>query len=146
MSKQNHSTTQAFEEHPDTISPGPKEGEHPHDLRSRPNDARNDHQTAETGLNDVDYPPQLHAGKVGLGPHYVEQNRATVGEQFQGFKETLKGKITHNHQLEETGHERMTGELKRQEREREDRNPFSNKEEDDNQAQPSDNTNDSSDQ
>jgi hypothetical protein len=75
MSKEAHSTTQAFEEHPDTISPGPKDGEHPQDLRSRPNDARNDHQASDSGLNDVDYPPQLHAGKVGLGPHYGEQNR-----------------------------------------------------------------------
>ncbi|CAG8673190.1 4438_t:CDS:2 [Acaulospora colombiana] len=142
MSKQNHSTTQAFEEHPDTISPGPKDGEHPQDLRSRPNDARNDHQAAESGLNDVEYPPQLHAGKVGLGPHYAEQNRPTVGEQFQGIKETLKGKITHNPQLEETGHERITGELKRREREKGDQNPFANKDEDDKQEQSPDNKND----
>jgi hypothetical protein len=68
-----HSTTQAYEQRG---NPGPlPEDEHPHDLLSRPNDARNDHKTAETGLEGVDYPPQLHAGKVGLGPHYGEQNR-----------------------------------------------------------------------
>ena len=67
-----HSTTQARDQ---PENPAPLEGEHPNDLKSRPNDARNEHKTAESGLDGVDYPPQLHAGKVGLGPHYGEQNR-----------------------------------------------------------------------
>jgi hypothetical protein len=45
------------------------------DLKSRPNDAANDHQAADKGHPNEEYPPQLHAGKVGLGPHYGEQNR-----------------------------------------------------------------------
>jgi hypothetical protein len=69
-----HSTTQADEQ---SQNPGPPPAdENPNDLRSRPNDARNDHKTADSGIDDVNYPPQLHAGNVGLGPHYGEQNRA----------------------------------------------------------------------
>jgi len=73
MSSELHSTTQANEQ-PQNPGPSP-EGENPQDLRSRPNDARNDHKAAETGVDDAQYPPQLHAGKVGLGPHFGEQNR-----------------------------------------------------------------------
>jgi hypothetical protein len=69
-----HSTTQA-QEQPQNPGP-PSEDERPKDLLSRPNDAQNDHKSADSGVNDVDYPPQLHAGNVGLGPHFGEQNRA----------------------------------------------------------------------
>ena len=79
-----HSTDQAHEQGQNP--PPVPEDEHPQDLRSRPNDARNDHQTAETGLTDVDYPPQLHAGKVGLGPHYGEQNRVVSSCQCHSWR------------------------------------------------------------
>jgi len=72
-----HSTTQTQEQ---PQNPGPSsEDERPKDLLSRPNDAQNDHKSADSGVNDVDYPPQLHAGNVGLGPHFGEQNRAHLG-------------------------------------------------------------------
>jgi hypothetical protein len=71
MSNQEHSTTQAHEQ-PQT--PGTPPDEHPADLRSRPNDAHNEHKASDTGLDDVQYPPQLHAGKVGIGPHYHEHD------------------------------------------------------------------------
>lgn len=115
-----HSTAQAHEQGQNP-SPVPSD-EHPHDLRSRPNDARNEHKAADSGLDNVDYPPQLHAGKVGLGPHYGEQNRVTIGDQIAGIKEDIKGHLTHNHHLVEEGRERYAGELKRKEHEK--RNQF----------------------
>jgi len=103
------------------VSPQPNENTM--DLKSRPNDAANDHQAADTGHPNEEYPPQLHAGKVGLGPHYGEANRVTIGEQITGIRETIKGRLKHDSQLEERGHERITGELKRKEREKEN-DPF----------------------
>jgi hypothetical protein len=35
-----------------------------------------------------------------------------------GIRETIKGRLKHDSQLEERGHERITGELKRKEREK----------------------------
>lgn len=55
-------------------SPGTPPDEHPGDLKSRPNDAHNQHAASNTGLDDIQYPPQLHAGKVGIGPHYHEHD------------------------------------------------------------------------
>jgi len=110
-------------------SVSPRPDEHTLDLKSRPNDAANDHQAADEGHPDQEYPPQLHAGKVGLGPHYGEQNRVTIGEQITGLRETIKGKLKHDQQLEEKGHERVTGELKRKEREKEQNDPFSKNQE-----------------
>lgn len=112
-----HSTTQA---HDQPQNPGPPpEDEHPNDLRSRPNDARNDHKTADSGIDDVNYPPQLHAGKVGLGPHYGEQNRVALSEQVEGLKEEIKGRLKHDEHMREEGHERITGEFKRKQHEKE---------------------------
>ncbi|GAA5989959.1 hypothetical protein JCM11641_002927 [Rhodosporidiobolus odoratus] len=36
------------------------------------------------------YPPQLHAGKVGLGPHYNEGGG--LGDKIKGVEEVIKGK------------------------------------------------------
>lgn len=73
MSSELHSTTQAHEQ-PQSPQPAPSPNEHPADLKSRPNDAQNQHASSNTGLDDIEYPPQLHAGKVGLGPHYHEHD------------------------------------------------------------------------
>ncbi|KAM0748907.1 hypothetical protein T439DRAFT_327417 [Meredithblackwellia eburnea MCA 4105] len=69
------------------------------------------------GGGEVDkdgYPPQLHAGKVGLGPHYHEG--PTLADKMQGVKETIKGKITRDPELAEQGKQRITGELQEKER------------------------------
>ncbi|CAE7226404.1 unnamed protein product [Rhizoctonia solani] len=78
------------------------------------------------------YPPQIHAGKVGYGPHYAEVHGkdAGLGAKVTGLKEELKGKITRNHELEQKGKDRRTGELTaKQHAEDEAKNPFQNKEE-----------------
>ena len=41
----------------------------------------------------------------------------TVGDRIQGLKEELKGSIKHDPQLKQTGKDRISGELKRRERE-----------------------------
>ncbi|TFK60934.1 hypothetical protein BDN72DRAFT_850146 [Pluteus cervinus] len=73
------------------------------------------------GLDPHVYPPQKHAGKVGYGPHFHEG--PGFFEKMGGFKETMLGKMTHNHDKAEHGHDKMTGELKHKELE-EDANPF----------------------
>ncbi|KAG8761416.1 hypothetical protein FRC14_003829 [Serendipita sp. 396] len=121
MSNLEHSTTQAHEQ---PQNPGTPPNEHPYDLKSRPNDAHNQHQAADSGLDDMNYPPQLHAGKVGLGPHYAEQNQATFTDETRGIKEIIKGKLKRDHDLEQQGHDRFTGDLKRRERQKEVNEPF----------------------
>ncbi|EJU05546.1 hypothetical protein DACRYDRAFT_19997 [Dacryopinax primogenitus] len=74
------------------------------------------------------YPPQLHAGKVGLGPMYHQG--PDLADRIGGFQEELRGKITHNAERVQHGHDRMTGELKRKEQEEYDAsNPFETTEE-----------------
>ncbi|KAJ1305155.1 hypothetical protein OPQ81_000189 [Rhizoctonia solani] len=78
------------------------------------------------------YPPQLHAGKVGYGPHYAEVHGKDtgLGAKVTGVKEQLKGKITRNPELEQQGKERKTGELAtKQQAEDDAKNPFQKKEE-----------------
>ncbi|EUC59245.1 2OG-Fe(II) oxygenase family protein [Rhizoctonia solani AG-3 Rhs1AP] len=78
------------------------------------------------------YPPQLHAGKVGYGPHYAEVHGKDtgLGAKVTGLKEQLKGKITRNHELEQKGKERKTGALAaKQQAEDDTNNPFQHKEE-----------------
>ena len=48
-----------------------------------------------------DYPPQRHAGKAGLGPHYDEQHRATLQDKIHGLKEVLEGQIKHDTKLQQ---------------------------------------------
>ena len=81
-----------------------------------PNDAHNDHRAAGTpeaaasttdargggeGGDSLDtkYPPQKHAGKAGLGPHYYEQHKATFQDKIHGLREELQGEIKHDTEL-----------------------------------------------
>ncbi|CAE6424637.1 unnamed protein product [Rhizoctonia solani] len=78
------------------------------------------------------YPPQIHAGKVGYGPHYAEVHGKDtgLGAKVTGLKEQLKGKITRNHELEQKGKDRKTGELAaKQQAEDDAKNPFQHEEE-----------------
>ncbi|CAE6488294.1 unnamed protein product [Rhizoctonia solani] len=78
------------------------------------------------------YPPQIHAGKVGYGPHYAEVHGKDtgLGAKMTGLKEQIKGKITRNHELEQKGKERKTGELAAKQQADDDaKNPFKNQEE-----------------
>ena len=47
------------------------------------------------------YPPQTHAGKAGLGPHYYEQHRATLQDKVHGLREVLEGHIKHDEKLQQ---------------------------------------------
>jgi len=47
----------------------------------------------------TEYPPQKHAGKTGLGPHYYEEHRATFQDKVHGLREELEGEIKHNEKL-----------------------------------------------
>ncbi|TCD69295.1 hypothetical protein EIP91_008050 [Steccherinum ochraceum] len=77
---------------------------------------------------DGGYPPQLHAGAVGLGPEYGKG--ASGGDKLTGWKVEIAGKITRNPQKVQHGKDMRTGELKKKEKE-DDKNPFSNAEEKD---------------
>ncbi|KAF8686278.1 hypothetical protein RHS04_00275 [Rhizoctonia solani] len=78
------------------------------------------------------YPPQKHAGKVGYGPHYAEVHgkETGLGAKLTGMKEQLKGMVTRNHELEQKGKERRTGELAAKQHADDDaKNPFQHPEE-----------------
>jgi len=77
---------------------------------------------------DDGYPEQRHAGKLeGVGPEYGMQNRVTVFERLQGVKEQVKGTILRKPDVKQHGKERMTGELKKKEKEEADKaDPFGN--------------------
>jgi hypothetical protein len=49
----------------------------------------------------TEYPPQKHAGKAGLGPHYYEQHRATFVDKVHGLREELEGQIEHDEKLQQ---------------------------------------------
>ncbi|THH29903.1 hypothetical protein EUX98_g4283 [Antrodiella citrinella] len=70
---------------------------------------------------DDGYPPQLHAGKVGLGPEYGKG--ASGGDKLTGWKEEIAGKILHNPEKVQHGKDMRTGELKKREKE-DEQNPF----------------------
>jgi len=55
----------------------------------------------------VEYPPQKHAGKAGLGPHYAEQHRATFQDKIQGLKEEIEGQIRHDEKLRQVRSRRV---------------------------------------
>ncbi|KAI0821467.1 hypothetical protein BC629DRAFT_1262921, partial [Irpex lacteus] len=59
------------------------------------------------------YPPQKHAGAIGLGPEYGKMREATAGDKIAGLKDELVGKVTRNQDKVQHGHEQRTGELKR---------------------------------
>lgn len=129
--QQRHSTAQAQEQgrNPGTApNANDNDNEHPLDLMSRPNDAHNDHRVPTTGPPEAEaakrngrtsdaassgddgsddssgaggYPPQKHAGKAGLGPHYYEQHKATVQDKIRGLKEELEGGIRHDERLQQ---------------------------------------------
>ncbi|KAJ7233859.1 hypothetical protein B0H12DRAFT_1143411 [Mycena haematopus] len=85
---------------------------------------------------DPIYPEQKHAGKVGLGPNYNQG--AGFLDKITGIKEQVMGKVTHNPELANTGHDRMTGELKHKELEEDAKaDPFANPDE---KKQKADNT------
>lgn len=71
-------------------------------------------QSSPDELRDKGFPPQRHAGAVGLGPEYAMG--ASVSEKLEGLKDEIKGKITGKPQLVEHGRELRTGELKRKEK------------------------------
>lgn len=108
----------------------------------------NDDQEGQKGPNDDIYPEQRHAGKVdGVGPEYGAANRVvrlsvlrylnsayiydsslsfvcqTVSDRLQGVKEQIKGTILRKPDVKQRGKERMTGELKKKEKE-DVRSPF----------------------
>ncbi|GAA5981274.1 hypothetical protein JCM5350_006083 [Sporobolomyces pararoseus] len=62
----------------------------------------------------TEYPPQMHAGKAGLGPHY--NDGSGFADQVKAKGEILKGKLTHNPELVEQGHLRESGALAAQAR------------------------------
>ncbi|GAA5829027.1 hypothetical protein JCM3766R1_003909 [Sporobolomyces carnicolor] len=62
----------------------------------------------------TEYPPQMHAGKAGLGPHY--NDGSGFADQVKAKGEILKGKLTHNPELVEQGHQRQSGQLAAQAR------------------------------
>lgn len=85
------------------------------------------------------YPEQKHAGAVGYGPEYGRMHQAvsqtckpvkdrqlisiipqTAIEKFEGLKEQLVGKVTHNADKAEHGRELRTGELKRKQQQEND--------------------------
>ncbi|KAJ6551369.1 hypothetical protein B0H19DRAFT_1157366 [Mycena capillaripes] len=76
---------------------------------------------------DPTYPEQKHAGAVGYGPNY--NPKAGVFDKITGLKEQVQGKISHNPDLVEKGHERATGELKQKELKGDDADPFADPEE-----------------
>ncbi|OCB90996.1 hypothetical protein A7U60_g1743 [Sanghuangporus baumii] len=77
----------------------------------------------DSGAPEGGYPEQLHAGKLdGLGPEYGKTHRVTLGDRLQGVKEEIKGSVKRDPELKKTGKERMTGELKRKQLEK-DSNP-----------------------
>lgn len=78
---------------------------------------------------DVSYPEQKHAGKVGYGPNYRKTPvrcvllsachsstyycPKTLEEKIEGLKDELKGKVTRKPELVEHGRQILSGEEKR---------------------------------
>ncbi|KAF9652486.1 hypothetical protein BDM02DRAFT_3183528 [Thelephora ganbajun] len=79
-------------------------------MSQSPSDSRD---TSPNASRDSDYPPQRHAGAVGLGPEFGKG--ATIGERVDGLKQEIKGKINHDPKLVEHGRDQHTGELRRRE-------------------------------
>ncbi|GAA5958928.1 hypothetical protein JCM21900_005415 [Sporobolomyces salmonicolor] len=62
----------------------------------------------------TEYPPQLHAGKTGLGPHY--NDGSGLPDQLKATSEIIKGKVTGNQALVDQGHARKAGEIAQRQR------------------------------
>ncbi|BGP17062.1 hypothetical protein JCM10213v2_005071 [Rhodosporidiobolus nylandii] len=78
---------------------------------------------AGAGEPEGGYPPQLHAGKVGLGPHYKQGGG--LADSLKGKEEVLKGKLKHDEGLIQQGHDRQSGVLAAKQRAAEDEDsPF----------------------
>jgi hypothetical protein len=108
-------------------NPGTAPNEHPLTPKVRPSDAgnHNDHRFAtpeaarqnagpgsgagagagagaggrDSSASGTEYPPQKHAGKAGLGPHFYEEHRATFQDKVHGLREEVEGQITHDEKL-----------------------------------------------
>lgn len=111
----------------------PANGKPPQDVDKRPEaedvDTQNpEHRDANGNDSATEpeggYPPQLHAGAVGLGPEYGVQQQATAYDKLEGLKEEIKGKVTRNPDKVQHGKEMRTGELKRKQHEQDDADPF----------------------
>ncbi|KAF9493714.1 hypothetical protein BDN71DRAFT_1449963 [Pleurotus eryngii] len=76
----------------------------------------NDDASGGGGFGNEPYPEQLHSGAVGVGPNFTQES--TMAEKWIGVKEEMKGKVTHNPGKVEEGRKRRTGELKREQMER----------------------------
>lgn len=73
-------------------------------------DAAEGEGAAASGTSaQTEYPPQMHAGKAGLGPHY--NDGSGFADQVKAKGEIIKGKLTHNPELVEQGHLRQSGAL-----------------------------------
>ncbi|KAL4063785.1 hypothetical protein J3A83DRAFT_4284878 [Scleroderma citrinum] len=58
---------------------------------------------------EEEFPPQRHAGAVGIGPEFVKKISFT--EKIAGIKEEIKGRILRKPELVKHGHDRRTGTL-----------------------------------
>ncbi|GEM07996.1 proteophosphoglycan ppg4 [Rhodotorula toruloides] len=61
------------------------------------------------------YPEQVHAGKLGYGPHYA--GNPGISDQLKGTEEIIKGKLAHKPELVQQGHDRKDGVLAERKRE-----------------------------
>ncbi|KAF4585073.1 hypothetical protein EYR40_001909 [Pleurotus pulmonarius] len=86
------------------------------ELHSDTIDNNNDAHATGGGFGDEPYPEQIHSGAVGVGPNFTQES--TLAEKWSGVKEEMKGKVTHNPGMVEEGRKRRTGELKREQMER----------------------------
>ncbi|KAH7099961.1 hypothetical protein BKA62DRAFT_588854, partial [Auriculariales sp. MPI-PUGE-AT-0066] len=74
----------------------------------------------EGGSGDKDYPEQIHAGKIGVGPSIADRNHATFGEKVAGLKQVIVGKVTRKPETVEHGRDMMSGAAKRDAQQNED--------------------------
>jgi len=121
---QNQNQNQAPTQNPDQNQEG---------QQNPPQDGQENQQGGGDNTEQLDkdgYPPQRHAGKVGLGPEFGVQKgekKDGIGAKITGFKEQMKGKILRKPELVEKGHERVTGEFQQKEKEKEEKDdPFAN--------------------
>ncbi|KAF8901163.1 hypothetical protein CPB84DRAFT_1777889 [Gymnopilus junonius] len=79
-------------------------------MSSGPSPEENNSKTNEPDIAPYSYPPQRHAGKVGYGPNLPDD--PNLIDRVVGLVDELKGKVTHNPDLVQHGHEIYTGEAK----------------------------------
>ncbi|KAH9908242.1 uncharacterized protein B0H18DRAFT_1075866 [Fomitopsis serialis] len=86
-------------------------------------DVTQNSQNSQNSQNgESEYPEQLHAGAVGLGPEYGRgvARKQTTGDKLSGYKDELKGKVLRKPDVAQHGHDLRTGELKRREQAQDD--------------------------